>query len=179
MLQRQSTEHTDDTNVLASGFETIEVSDDVLQHYHHLQKIGHGAQGTMLKALDDTDHPVAIKVFDFGTVREWKDVELFKREIDVLKNLNIDGVPRYIETIKTDKVIYLVEEYIDAQSIEKQMKNGRNFTVDECTTILERTAKILTKLGAHTPPIVHRDIKPANLLVDNDLNVGWSILALS
>lgn len=174
MLQRQSTEHTDDTNVLASGFETIEVSDDVLQHYHHLQKIGHGAQGTMLKALDDTDHPVAIKVFDFGTVREWKDVELFEREIDVLKNLNIDGVPRYIETIKTDKVIYLVEEYIDAQSIEKQMKNGRNFTVDECTTILERTAKILTMLGAHTPPIIHRDIKPANLLVDNALNV-WLV----
>ena len=174
MLQRQSTERTDDTNALASGFETIEVSDDVLQHYHHLEKIGHGAQGTMLKALDDTDHPVAIKVFDFGTVREWKDVELFEREIDVLKNLNIDGVPRYIETIKTDKVIYLVEEYIDAQSIEKQMKNGRNFTVEECETILERTARILTKLGAHTPPIVHRDIKPANLLVDNDLNV-WLV----
>ena len=116
-------------------------------HYHNLEKIGHGAQATMLKALDAQEHPVAIKVFDYGKVSDWKDVDLFEREIDVLKNLNIDGVPKYIETIKTDKVTYLVESYIDAPSLEKQIKNGRIFTFEECITILENTANILKKLG--------------------------------
>ena len=146
----------------------------LLSHYHNLEKIGHGAQATMLKALDSQNHPVAIKVFDYSRASEWKDVELFEREIEVLKNLNIDGVPKYIETIKSDKTIYLVEEYIDASSIEKQMKYGRVFTTDECVTILERTAKILKKLSDCIPPIIHRDIKPANLLVDNNLNV-WLV----
>ena len=143
----------------------------LLSHYHSLEKIGHGAQATMLKALDNENRPVAIKVFDYSKATEWKDVELFEREIEVLKNLNINGVPKYIETIKTNSIIYLVEEYIDAFSIEKQLKNGRKFSTAECVTIMEHTAAILSKLSDHIPPIVHRDIKPANLLVDDDLNV--------
>ena len=35
------------------------------QHYHNLKIIGHGAQATMLWALDRYEHPVAIKVFDY------------------------------------------------------------------------------------------------------------------
>ena len=143
----------------------------LLSHYHDLEKLGHGAQATMLKALDAQNHPVAIKVFDYSKAGDWKDVELFEREIEVLKTLEMDGIPRYIETIKTDNAIYLVEQYIDAHSLEHQMKHGRIFSIEECVTILEKTAKILQKLSDHIPPIVHRDIKPANLLVDKNLNV--------
>ena len=28
-----------------------------LSHYHNIEKLGHGAQATMLKALDAQDHP--------------------------------------------------------------------------------------------------------------------------
>ena len=145
---------------------------DVLaKRYHGIEKIGHGAQATMLKALDAWNRPVAIKVFDCGSANGWKDYDLFEREIELLKNLHVDGVPRYIETIKTDRKLFLVEEYIDAMSLEKQMKAGRRFTAGECGTILKNAAKILQKLSNHFPPIIHRDIKPANLLVDEDLNV--------
>jgi serine/threonine protein kinase len=78
-------------------------------HYHSLKKIGHGAQATMFKALDAHNHPVAIKIFDIKKANDWKDIELFEREVDVLKDLKIKGVPGYIETIKTDSAIYLVE----------------------------------------------------------------------
>ena len=125
----------------------------------------------MLKALDAQNNPVAIKVFDYRTASDWKEVELFEREIEVLKDLDIKGVPKYIETIKTDDRIYLVEQYIHAQSLEKQIKNGREFRVDECVRILEQTSLILKELGKRHPPIVHRDIKPANLLIDDKLNV--------
>ena len=143
----------------------------LLSDYHQLEKIGHGAQATMLKALDAQNHPVAIKVLDYSKASDWKDIELFEREIDVLKNLHIDGVPKYIKTIKTNTEIYLVEEYIDALSLENQMKQGRVFSVNEVATILIRTAAILKQLSDCIPPIVHRDIKPANILVDKDLNV--------
>ena len=143
----------------------------LLAHYHNLEKIGHGAQATMLKALDERERPVAIKIFDYKNAKDWKDVELFEREIDVLKNLNIEGVPKYIETIKTDHTIYLVEEYIHALSLEKQIRNGRIFSVKDCITILGHAAAILSKLAGSVPPVVHRDIKPANIIVDDELNV--------
>ena len=143
----------------------------LLGHYHNLEKIGHGAQATMLKALDKADHPVAIKLFEYQKASEWKEFELFEREISVLKDLDIHGVPKYIETIKADNCIYLVEEYIDALSLEKQLNKGRIFSADECVVILKNIAKILQLLGNRIPPIVHRDIKPANILADKQLNV--------
>ena len=72
----------------------------LLSNYHDLEKLGHGAQATMLKALDAQNHPVAIKVFDYSKAGDWKDVELFEREIEVLKDLEMEGIPGYIETIK-------------------------------------------------------------------------------
>ena len=143
----------------------------VSKQYHNLEKLGHGTQATMLKALDAQERPVAIKVFDYGSASGWKDYDLFKREIEVLKSLHIDGVPRYIESIQTDQKLYLVEEFVDAPSLEKQIKAGRRFTASECESILRNAARILQKLSEHIPPIIHRDIKPANMLVDKDLNV--------
>ncbi|MBQ9395481.1 MAG: SEL1-like repeat protein, partial [Proteobacteria bacterium] len=143
----------------------------LLKSYSDLVPIGQGAQATMIKAKDKDGQSVAIKVFDLKSTDEWKNVELFEREIDVLKNIHVQGVPAYIDTIHSDEYIYLVEEYIDAQSLEKQINSGRIYSVEECITILEGVAKILDDLAKCNPPVVHRDIKPANLLVDESLNV--------
>ena len=146
----------------------------LLAKYHEISRIGKGSQATMLKAQDADNHPVAIKVFSISDMEEWKDQELFEREIEVLKKIHIDGVPKYIETIRSAPYIYLIEEYIEAQSLEKQIANGRKFTIDESITIFERTAEILRALGNYTPPVIHRDIKPSNLLVDDHLHV-WLV----
>lgn len=143
----------------------------LLGKYHDLSLLGRGSQATMVKALDKKNSPVAIKIFDLKNSDDWKNADLFEREIAVLKNLNVHGVPRFIEKIKTNEYIYLVEEYIPALSLEKQLDDGRKFSLDECVTIFERTAAILKDLGECVPPVVHRDIKPANLLVDDNLNV--------
>ena len=143
----------------------------LLGHYHDLSYIGSGSQAKMLKALNSEGKPVAVKVFDLKKADNWKKIELFEREIDIIKKLHIQGIPSYIETIRTNDYIYLVEEYIDALSLEKQLDRGRIFNVDECIKIFERIAEILQDLGASKPPVVHRDIKPANILVDKHYNV--------
>lgn len=142
-----------------------------LNKYTDLQTIGIGGQGTMLRAIAPDGQPVAIKVFDIQTTDSFKSIELFEREIDTLKNINIHGVPKFIEDIRSEKYIYLVEEYIDAPSLEKIMKAGKRYSFNQIVTILKNAARILNELTSLVPPVIHRDIKPANLLVDDDLNV--------
>ncbi len=139
--------------------------------YHDIEKIAKGSQGTMLRAKDAGDHDVAIKVFDIGEADSLKSIELFEREINTIKSLHFKGVPEYIDTIKSDRYIYLIEEYIPAPSLEKRMKNGERYSFEQIETILIHGAQILRELSACVPPVIHRDIKPANLLVDDDLNV--------
>ena len=142
-----------------------------LNKYKNLQTIGIGGQGTMLRAISPNGQPVAIKVFDIQTTDSFKSIELFEREIDTLKSIDVHGVPKFIEDIRSDKYIYLVEEYINAPSLEKIMKNGKRYSFEQILTILKNAAQILDELTSLIPPIIHRDIKPANLLVDDDLNV--------
>ena len=145
-----------------------------LSNYTDLQKIGAGSQGTMLRAVAHDGTKVAIKVFDIQKTDGLKSLELFEREIDTLKNINVPGVPKFIEDIRTMQYLYLIEEYIDAPSLEKRMQNGQRFRLNEIIQILSNAAKILDELYAYIPPIVHRDIKPANLLIDDALNV-WLV----
>ena len=139
--------------------------------YHDIERIGKGAQGTMLRAKDANERAVAIKIFDFNRANNLKSIELFEREIHTLRNLHIKGVPEYIDTIKSDRYIYLIESYIPAPSLEKRMKNGDRYSFEQIETILIHGAQILRELASCVPPVIHRDIKPANLLVDDDLNV--------
>ncbi|MBQ9395638.1 MAG: serine/threonine protein kinase [Proteobacteria bacterium] len=142
-----------------------------LAKYTHLQRIGAGGQGTMLCAVAPDGNKVAIKVFDLQKTDSLKAIELFEREIDTLRSIDVHGVPGFIEDIRTDTFLYLVEDYINAPSLEKRMKSGKRYTFSQIQTIMENAAKILKELGELVPPVIHRDIKPANLLVDDELNV--------
>ncbi len=142
-----------------------------LSKYRDLQKIGAGSQGTMLRGLDENDQWIAIKVFDIHTTDSLKSIELFEREIETIKNLHIKGVPKYIDTIKDNRYIYLVEEYIQAKSLEKRLKEGERYAFNQILKILVNAALILKELEDLVPPVIHRDIKPGNLLIDDEENV--------
>ena len=164
------------TDSVSDGAPADQASDLTAQHpalakYADLQTIGAGGQGTMLCATAPDGSKVAIKVFDIQKTDSLKSLELFEREIDTLKHINVPGVPKFIEDIRTDRYLYLVEDYIAAPSLEKRMQNGERFTFKQILKILENSAKILDELDNLVPPVIHRDIKPANLLVDDDLNV--------
>ncbi len=153
-----------------SGYSSIEFP-ALGEKYHSFEPIGHGSQGTVFRAVSVEGKSVAIKVFDIKSAQTWKDAELFEREIDVIKNLKVDGVPKFIETVHSNDKIFLIEEFIDAPSLDFRLKNNQRFSLDDIEKILMNSAKILAALGSLMPPVVHRDIKPGNLLVDDNFNV--------
>ena len=136
--------------------------------YTILEKIGHGSQASVFKARDANGQVVAIKIFDLREVEDWKAVELWKREVDVLKSLHIKGIPKYMDYIEDMPHAYLVESFIEAKSLDTWMNDGFRFTQAQIGSILRKTLHILDLLHQQIPPIIHRDIKPGNILVDMD-----------
>ena len=145
---------------------------ELLRHkYRYQYLIGEGANGkTWLGKELATGRPVAIKELKFAQMESFKSFELFQREAEVLASVHTAGVPRFYESIlERDHGggCYLVQEFIDAPSIQFYLNSGRTFTEHETLVILIRIVEILRVLQTvYRPAIIHRDIKPSNILCD-------------
>ena len=134
--------------------------------YEIVKPIGRGAQASVFLAKNRSGKKVAVKIFDFRDAEDWKSVELLEREVKTLKNLSLDGIPKYIEFIEDNPYFYLVESYIEADSLQKRIDDGWRPSEKQVWEILAAVSKRLAALHRMTPPIIHRDIKPANILLD-------------
>ncbi len=141
-----------------------------LEGYRILREIGHGTQGHVYLAERESDHThVAIKKLDIESVKNWKEYELFHREVAVLEKLDIDGVARFwdaIECLDADPPCsYLVQEYIPGRSLNEMLKAGHHFSLDRVYAIVIQLLEILRQLQSYNPPVIHRDIKPSNIML--------------
>ncbi|MBO4350902.1 MAG: serine/threonine protein kinase [Proteobacteria bacterium] len=138
--------------------------------YEILQEIGHGAQGKVFAAkIIETGEIVVVKRLSIASIKTWKEYELFHREADVLRTLNIDGVAGFYDAIEclddNPPCSYIVREYIDGRSLQNLISEGYRFSVEIVYDILIQTLQILDKLHHHDPVVIHRDIKPSNLML--------------
>jgi serine/threonine protein kinase len=100
---------------------------------------------------------------------------LFEREAEVLERLGrrhpqipdlFAHFPLIISNAAqgtTDKFFYLVQEYVDGQTLEELHQKGK-FSEAEMLEVLEQTLKILQFV--HENGSIHRDIKPSNIVRD-------------
>ncbi|RUR86092.1 serine/threonine protein kinase [Chlorogloeopsis fritschii PCC 9212] len=142
------------------------------ERYEVQQELGKKAGRRTLLARDlQTQELVVVKVLSFGDEFEWNDLKLFEREAETLKALSHPAIPSYIHYFELDlpnnKGFALVQSYIPAQSLEAQLKAGRNFSEIEVKQLAKAILEILQYLHERQPPVIHRDIKPSNILLTN------------
>ena len=147
------------------------VTPEVLRHdYIYLRLLGEGANGrTWLAQEILTGNEVAIKELKFYD--NIKQAELFKREVEVLKSIQVRGVPKLYGSIEPNDISearYMIQEYIPHPSLQSLLEQGEQFDEKTVLSIMYEVGLILYELqNKYSPAILHRDIKPSNILYHN------------
>jgi len=112
-----------------------------------------------------------VKELTISTIRADKVVELFEREIKVLKQIQHPRIPSYIERVTTEhgkvRSIFIVMQYVEGSTLEQELESKR-YTEAAVRGICLELGTILEHLHSLSPAVVHRDIKPANVMRSTD-----------
>jgi len=97
--------------------------------------------------------------------------ELFDREALTLGKIgNYPQIPRLLAYFEEGGNFYLVQEYVEGETLKQEFERRGVFNEDEARKLL---LEILPALGfIHRNGVIHRDIKPANIIrrkIDNRL----------
>jgi hypothetical protein len=135
--------------------------------------LGRGGQGRTFAARDlERGRDVAVKELSLAHVRDWKSVELFRREATVLRGLAHPGVPRLVEDFEEERggitFFYLVQELAPGESLAAALKRGERWDEVRARVLANQVLDILEYLHGQSPPVVHRDLKPSNILARPD-----------
>jgi serine/threonine-protein kinase len=93
-------------------------------------------------------------------------VRLFKREIEVLRQLEHVGIVRFFDSYVTDDGKYfLVMDYVPGENLATIVKNYGCFSSEATVEIGIQCCEILEYLHDREPAILYRDLKPSNVML--------------
>jgi serine/threonine protein kinase len=95
--------------------------------------------------------------------------EARRNEVEALKSIKNKHVPQVYDFLIEDKCCFTVMEYIEGESFDKLLEQGRQFEESQLFKWYRRLASILEAIHEHG--IFHRDIKPANIMLTPDGDV--------
>jgi hypothetical protein len=153
--------------------------------YLPLQLLGQGGFGVAVLARDrytPTMRRCVIKQLKpsghLGNTQLQTAQRLFEREAAVLEQLGhehpqIPDLFAFFELSvpnpaagKDDRFFYLVQEFIDGQTLEQELLEGGKFSETQIQEILQEILKILQFVHDHGS--IHRDLKPTNIMRHRD-----------
>ena len=152
-----------------------QIPHNLVNHYQIKNLLGEGGSSTTYEAIDlKTNQRVALKALSLQKMNDWKVLELFEREANVLSKLNHPGIPRYLDYFYVDtpdnRCFYIVQELAEGQSLASLVESGWHASESEIQRIATQILNILVYLHSQTPPVIHRDIKPENIVFKSPIN---------
>lgn len=131
------------------------------EKYDQLQKIHEGPMSTVMKGEDRNEKQVIIKAANMDNEIAYNSII---SEINILKNLNHPQIPKLLDVIKNDKVIAMVMEYKEGESLSNIISNNK-VSVKLIIKIAIELCSLLSYIESFNEPVIHRDIKPENIIV--------------
>ena len=145
----------------------------LLDRYSIVRRVGGGGMGSVYQARDKrlADRLCAVKemieMFADQSQRA-KAVDDFKREAEVLAQLDHPSIPTVFDYFIEAGRYYLVMRWIGGCDLAEQMRI-RGGIVEEIavTKWAIQISDVLHYIHSQKPPIIYRDLKPANLMLDD------------
>jgi serine/threonine protein kinase len=145
----------------------------IAEKYQLAELLGSGGSGSTYRAVQLSDGAtVAIKILSLRHLNDWKQLELFEREAQVLAQLSHPQIPQYLEYFHVDtpedRAFYIVQQLAPGKTLTSLVQDGWLGTEAEIRDIASQLLAILQYLQGQTPPLIHRDIKPHNIVRNDD-----------
>ncbi len=138
----------------------------LLQRYRALRILGQGGFGSTYLAQDEAKPSkprCVIKQFIYVGPGQAKAAELFEAEAVQLDKLGKHPqIPELYAHCQQNGQQFLVQEFIDGQDLEKELKAEGAFPEAKIWELLLDVLPILDFI--HQNQVIHRDIKPANII---------------
>jgi serine/threonine protein kinase len=136
-----------------------------LGKFELIEELGLGSFGHVYQARDtDLGRIVAIKLLRGGQLASREEVDRFVREARSAAQLQHPGLVALHETGQTDDgVFYLVEEFIQGETLAERLKSGP-VGFRQAAELTAAAAEALDY--AHRHGVIHRDVKPSNIQLD-------------
>lgn len=134
-----------------------------IDHYELLQELGRGGMGVVWKALDhQLKRVVAVKMLLAGPFSDPVDRSRFRREAQVLAQVQHPHLVQVFGFGEHNGVPYLVMEYVDGISLWEYARR-RPIDPHVAAYFVEKIARAVQVV--HEQGIIHRDLKPGNILL--------------
>ena len=145
----------------------------ICNRYRVIDVLGRGSSGITYRVEDlNTKQEIALKALSLDLLKDWKQIELFKQEAEVLSKLNHPAIPRYLDYFQIDtpdnRAFYLAQVLAPGKSLSACVESGWRTKKREVKGIAEQILSVLTYLHTLKPPVIHRDIKPQNIIRSKD-----------
>ena len=139
--------------------------------YTVVRELGRGGQGrTMLVEREsEPGSRYVLKLLRLEHVDDWKQVELFEREVATLAALDHPGIPRLVDRIEDDgRTAGIVQTFVEGHTLAEQIATHGPLGAARFERILRECLDILAHLHEQVPPVLHRDIKTRNVMLGPD-----------
>jgi len=137
---------------------------DEIEGYRIVEKIGHGAMGTVYKAEHLGLHrAVAIKILRRDLARDTTQVERLKEEAKILASLDHPNIVRALDAGESRGFPFVVMEYVDGETLKERIARQGPLHEIDALRIARGLADALER--ARRMGVVHRDVKPGNIIL--------------
>lgn len=87
-------------------------------------------------------------------------------EADILKNLKHPGIPTIYDVEEDDNTYYIIEEYIQGQSLETFMFHQDCISIDTVIYMTLQICDVIRYLHEQKPePVIYQDLKPEHIIL--------------
>lgn len=143
------------------------------ERYDILRQIGRGTTASVFLVRDKhLDKKWVAKVFAPVSQGDIRNNWLIQNEIDILKSLKHQCMPRAVDLYREAGGTYLIMDYIEGVTLKTFVQKYGAMSEPVVLSWMMDLCQLLNVLHTMEPRIIYCDLKPENIIIQNDGNLA-------